>query len=173
MHLRRPLLQTLRPLMTTQHSRLFSKNVPNKLIATLNNKHLFGDDMVLYGNMKTPGIARLTEDKVNLDTLDHNGNTPLMLAASRGYANVCEHLLQKGANHNLKNDAGQNALHLAVLNGHADVVFRLTGHGVDIKEKFDNKTPLQLATGPNRLVIYHHLENLYRIQEKFTRMAKR
>ncbi|CAH1387184.1 RNA polymerase sigma factor RpoD [Candidatus Nitrotoga sp. M5] len=49
----------------------------------------------------------------NLNACDSAGNTPLMLAASRNKANICRILLDAGANPDLVDYSGQNALAIA------------------------------------------------------------
>lgn len=53
---------------------------------------------------------------------DANGRTPLILAATRGHAEVCRLLLDAGADINLQGSDGRNAFAAAQSRGHAPVV---------------------------------------------------
>ena len=78
----------------------------------------------------------------------------LSYAASLGYADICEYLLDElKVDGNKINGMGQNALHLAAMTGNADTISVLVSHNVcDINEK-DNEgnTPVLLATKKNNL----------------------
>jgi plastocyanin len=62
------------------------------------------------------GEEKLLKDLVDLaedlDAQDHEGTTPLMLAAGTGYANAVKILVSGGANLELKNSSGQTAYDL-------------------------------------------------------------
>jgi hypothetical protein len=76
--------------------------------------------------------ACLTTDKISdcypsgcceeLDHQDQYGFTPLHYAAMGGFIEIAVILLQRGAGRSVTNSQGQTALHLAVENGHQDVV---------------------------------------------------
>ena len=57
------------------------------------------------------------------------GTTALMAAALRGYAAVCQSLLEEGADVDAVNDQNQTALSFAASQGYRDVVFVLLDHG--------------------------------------------
>ena len=57
------------------------------------------------------------------------GTTALMGAALRGYATVCQALLEEGADIDAVNDQNQTALSFAASQGHRDAVFVLLDHG--------------------------------------------
>ena len=57
------------------------------------------------------------------------GTTALMGAALRGYAAVCQSLLEEGADIDAVNDQHQTALSFAASQGYRDVVFVLLDHG--------------------------------------------
>jgi ankyrin repeat protein len=57
------------------------------------------------------------------------GTTALMGAALRGYAAVCQSLLEEGADVDAVNDQNQTALSFAASQGYRDVVFVLLDHG--------------------------------------------
>lgn len=56
-----------------------------------------------------------------LDVMDRNQLTPLMLAASKGKADVVKYLIRIGADVTLKGEDGMTALHMAAKSGHLEV----------------------------------------------------
>lgn len=64
-----------------------------------------------------------------LNVMDNYGNTPLHWAAVKNQAGSVKFLLSKGANPNLRNNSMMAPLHLAVQNGHNEVVKVSVGCG--------------------------------------------
>ena len=68
-----------------------------------------------------------------IDKADNCGDTPLMVAASRGHTSVVSWLLQRGADRRLESVSGswsgKTALAIAVERGHMDTVQVLAGYG--------------------------------------------
>ena len=65
----------------------------------------------------------LSDERVNVNQSDNNGNTALMLAAYYGHAKVVEHLLKdQRVEVNENDNSGYSALSIAALTGHASVV---------------------------------------------------
>ena len=58
----------------------------------------------------------------NVNVVDNNGRSLLMLAASRGYSGICKLLIDAGANLNVTDNQGHDALAIAVNNGYTEVV---------------------------------------------------
>eukprot|EP00758_Cryptobia_borreli_P009038 Tbor_TRINITY_DN5441_c4_g4::TRINITY_DN5441_c4_g4_i3::g.25458::m.25458 len=70
-------------------------------------------------------ILRTAEERnitLGLDNKDSTGWTPLHYAADKGCKEICEALLDEGANINAKDDFKRTALHLAANAGHSDMV---------------------------------------------------
>jgi len=67
---------------------------------------------------------------------DENGNTPLLIAAQRGDAQMVKRLLEQGADVDARNDYGTTALMFASDYGHAEIIRLLLDHGasVDLKD---------------------------------------
>ena len=76
--------------------------------------------------------------------------TPLMSAASSGRADVCQMLIEAGADLNLQNKYGFTALHIACTRGELEVAQALVEAGActDIQTK-DESTPLHFAIEDN------------------------
>ena len=65
---------------------------------------------IINGDM--PTFNKLI-DHVNLDDVDWEGNTALLIAASNGRLNMLKKLIEKGANIYHKNDKGEDFYDLA------------------------------------------------------------
>lgn len=73
------------------------------------------------------------------------GLTLLMMAASKGYADIAEYLIEKGANVNSVNAIKQNALHFAVVHQKPEMVKILVEHETEIKPNTFGITSLMMA----------------------------
>lgn len=69
------------------------------------------------------------------DDSDLSGMTALMVATSRGYAEMVEDLIQRGANVNLKHYSGETALMFAADTGDENTIRVLLGAGADPNAK--------------------------------------
>jgi ankyrin repeat protein len=84
--------------------------------------------------------------KANLNAKDHNGKTPLMVAASNGYKDIIESLLAHNADVNAKDLTNWTALHSAVQFGQVDIVEMLVKKGADVNAAARNgQTPYAMA----------------------------
>ena len=73
--------------------------------------------------------------------------TPLNSAAARGYVDVAYHLLEAGADPNVKQTGEITPLHSAAFNGQVDMIRVLLEHGANLQARNkDGKTPLELAS---------------------------
>ncbi|HTO62978.1 MAG TPA: ankyrin repeat domain-containing protein [Bradyrhizobium sp.] len=95
---------------------------------------------------ETERLVALIAAGTNVNEPDCGGDTPLMLAAARGYANIAAILLRNGADVSARNDEGRTALHQAAYGGHVATVEALLGAGSPINAR-DNggSTPLICA----------------------------
>ncbi|KAH0341788.1 hypothetical protein KCU81_g6011, partial [Aureobasidium melanogenum] len=84
---------------------------------------------------------------LQLNALDSEGATPLMLAAQNGYIRIVEQLVQTQRAHlNAKNPDCATALHLAIEHGHVDIAKALIHHGANVRARdCYHLTPLSLA----------------------------
>ena len=64
----------------------------------------------------------------NVNVVDNNGCSLLMLAASRGHAGICKLLIDAGANLNVTDNQGHDALAIAVNNGYTEIAEMLHKH---------------------------------------------
>ncbi|XP_072017055.1 transient receptor potential cation channel subfamily A member 1-like [Amphiura filiformis] len=75
-------------------------------------------------------VEYLLDMGAELDAIDKNGRTPLLLSTSRGAWRTASFLIQRGASHMNKDDQSRNLMHLIVLSGGNINIF-----GVEIAEK--------------------------------------
>ncbi|XP_071116442.1 26S proteasome non-ATPase regulatory subunit 10-like [Haliotis cracherodii] len=73
------------------------------------------------GNLEK-GKRLLTTPGVNVNCRVGGSWTPVMMAAYKGRSEVVKHLVRKGADVSLKDDNGNNTLHLACVIGHVETV---------------------------------------------------
>jgi len=91
-------------------------------------------------------IRALLDHGADVNSVDNNGWTPLMVASDWGQTTLIELLLNKGANINAKKTDGKTALMIAAEGGKSEGVELLLKNGADLRAK-DNlgKTALMLA----------------------------
>lgn len=89
--------------------------------------------------------ALLEQDPAQIDSLNANGSTPLIVAASVGQDKVVDYLLNKGADIQAVNKMGMSALHYAVNGEHLEVVKRLIEKGADVNIQSMMGSPLHRA----------------------------
>jgi ankyrin repeat protein len=83
----------------------------------------------------------------NVDILDHDGRTPLMLAVEQGHISEVQDLIAHGAQTNLTDAHGATILHHAVRSGSLEMVrWLMNNTKINSNVKDDqNKTPLQIS----------------------------
>jgi ankyrin repeat protein len=90
----------------------------------------------------------------NLNIRDHNGNTPLIWAASEGNEQLVEALLDQGALVNMQNFVGETALFLAAARGFDRICALLIENGGDTRlATIDGATPIHMAAACGHLEI--------------------
>jgi len=90
------------------------------------------------------------ESGQDVNSRDDKGQTPLIIAATRGHTRICSILLNAGANPDLKNFSGFTALDMAISQKHSEIS--------DLLQKFSRKAPLssnrlQPAGDPSRFCL--------------------
>ncbi len=101
-------------------------------------------------------IRWLLQNGANVNYLDAQGNTPLMVAAWEGHGNLVDLLIKCGAVVNGKNRFGFTALVLAVHYQREAIVKRLLLSGADVNETYET----QGALLKNPLVVAGYHDNI-------------
>ena len=92
------------------------------------------------------GVTQMLDAGECVNSLDAEGNSPLICAAEEGHEDIVELLLRHGADVQARNVMNESALHVAAWNGHAGVVSALLAHGAAVNQPGpDGETPLLLA----------------------------
>jgi ankyrin repeat protein len=102
---------------------------------------------------KVKALLKANPDLVN--SKDSNGETPLHIAAAKGYKDVAELLLANKADVNAKDSTDETPLHDAATDGHKEVVKLLLANRADVNAKDnDGLTPLhEAASQPQKGVL--------------------
>ena len=89
----------------------------------------------------------LLDHQANIELRDANGFTPLLLAAKRGYGDMIDLLLSRGADINAGvQSSGQTVLHLTTLQGSKSLTEQLLARGAKVNAPdASGKTPLYVA----------------------------
>ncbi len=108
-------------------------------------------DAALNGQMDV--VKNAMEQTGDVDTVNENGHTPLMLAAYNGHTAIVKLLLEKGANVNLKDPEGRSPLMFAASGPFAETVKLLLEHGADVNlaDNGEHFTPLMYAAAEGQL----------------------
>lgn len=108
---------------------------------------------VRAGNLEE--VARLIAQGVAVDARDSLGSTPLIDAAWTGNAEICQFLIEHGADVNAQHrEAGSTALEYAVLTGRVAVVKLLLAASARVDTPYrDQQTVLHLAAARGNLQI--------------------
>ena len=90
-----------------------------------------------------------------VDTAKQGGETPLMAAVKRGITDLAGAILRRGADiKSLEPGTGRTLLHIASLNGHADMADLLLARGIDPAAKDGNgKTALDYAVSHGQATV--------------------
>lgn len=92
-------------------------------------------------------INILLSEGTKIDTVDRQGNTPLMVAAKVGNTRIIDIILSHEPNINKQNKSGDTALMIAAETGQLPVVKKLVNHGAEISMRDqDGNTALMLAS---------------------------
>jgi ankyrin repeat protein len=100
-------------------------------------------------------IHILVNQPIDIDLQDRNGNTALIYICQKKYEYteiVREFLLKHNVNINIKNKAGNSALHIAVFNNHLEIVkLLLLNHAdINIKNSEGNTVLMMASSSANR-----------------------
>lgn len=80
-----------------------------------------------------------------VESLDSNGNSPLILAARAGHLEICKLLIKAGCSPITTGENDRNALHVAASAGYDEIVILFKADALLNEEDKDGKTALMLA----------------------------
>lgn len=119
--------------------------IPENLLGLLSETLTIQQAIMTENIQLITKIIEVKRSEINL--IDESGISALYLASSAGNLNICNILIENGADIELQNSEGLNALHYASFEGHLNVVERLIGlepNLIDIKTN-KNLTPYDVA----------------------------
>ena len=94
-------------------------------------------------------VTSLLQKGLDVDSVDREGDTLLMMAAKEGNVNVIRALLSRKPKVGAQNSLGESALMFASIKGHLEVVKLLLAEGAQIDQA--GWTPLMYAASMNRI----------------------
>ncbi|KAI9185742.1 hypothetical protein LWI28_010266 [Acer negundo] len=89
----------------------------------------------------------LEELKLDVDTEDEDGETPILHAARQGHTETTKYLFEHGANPAIASNLGATALHHSAGIGNIELLMYLLLKGVEVDSQSDSGTPLIWAAG--------------------------
>ena len=111
---------------------------------TLNPEGAHGLILAIREPSPKAAMVLIDASKINLNTFNALGESPLMLAALKGQLAMSDKLVKKGAD---VNKPGWTPLHYAASNGHVEVIKLLLEHHAYIDAESPNgSTPLMMAS---------------------------
>lgn len=124
-------------------------NLERTLYNALRKATFFGNAVVLRTLLEYGAVVHLASDMKD---------TPLMIAASKGYILISEILIHNHAHINHKNLDGNTAVHFAAQNGHCDLINLLRRNGAIINVVCEEgQTPLFVAASNGHLKALKYL----------------
>ncbi|CAL1382831.1 unnamed protein product [Linum trigynum] len=103
----------------------------------------------------------LEELKLDVDTKDEDGETPLLHAAQQGHNDTAKYLLERGASPKIPSDMGATALHHCAGTGNIELLKYLLSKGMEVDLDSDAGAPLVWAAGNGqkealKVLLEHH-----------------
>ncbi|CAM8987042.1 unnamed protein product [Rhodiola kirilowii] len=103
----------------------------------------------------------LEELKLDVNTRDDDGETPLVHATRQGHTETAKYLLEFGADPAIASDMGTTALHHSAAIGNVELLRLFLLKGIDVDAQSDSGTPLIWAAGHDqhdavRVLLEHH-----------------
>ncbi|XP_031268814.1 serine/threonine-protein phosphatase 6 regulatory ankyrin repeat subunit C isoform X1 [Pistacia vera] len=89
----------------------------------------------------------LEELKLDVNTQDEDGETPILHAARQGHTETVKYLFEHGANPAIPSNLGATALHHSAGIGNIELLTYLLSKGVEVDSQSDSGTPLVWAAG--------------------------
>ena len=107
----------------------------------------FSDDLITNENAEAPKCFKfLIENNADVNAKNPDGETPLLVAVKNEALKLVELFLANGADVNTKDYNGKSPLHWALTMESKEIVKLLLDHKADVNSRYDEQTPLQLAS---------------------------
>ena len=87
-------------------------------------------------------VEKFSRQPNEFNRKNNQGETPLHVAIPTENIEMCELLIEGGADVNIRDNKGQTALHIASEEGHSEVVKLLINAGADVNIKDKNGPPI-------------------------------
>jgi len=122
---------------------------------------LLADNLIeAVANIDQVSVNVLLAEGASVETVDQNGNTPLMIAAKVGNPRIVKMILAHNPDVNRKNNEGNSALMIAAEHGQVFVAEQLLANGADRYAKNSNGfTPLEIAKRNGHAAVIDLLRN--------------
>jgi ankyrin repeat protein len=122
----------------------------------------------IENSLQNSDVDVSSEESVDLgmDYKKESGFTPLHIAVSDGYLDICQMLLEHRADVHARDSSGNTSLHLAASKDHLEIVRILLKYNAEVNSRNENgSTPLLIAlSGGNidifRLLLVHNADPL-------------
>jgi len=122
-------------------------------------------------------LKQMAAEGRDLEAYDHQGATPLHIAAANGYLRVVECLLDHNVATNVKDNDDWQPVHAAACWGHLEVLELLVHHGADLNAKTKHEeTPADICEDPElreRILQLRSEQETRRLQETKKRGVNR
>lgn len=102
----------------------------------------------------------IQNDKSLINSVNHLNSTPLILAAFENQPEICEFLIDNGADLNLLSRNGSSAIHFAALKGNLNLTKKLCEKGAKVNV-WNNRgrNPIHYATISGNIELFEYLES--------------
>jgi ankyrin repeat protein len=133
-------------------------NIPILYMASIKSNAEKSPLSLAVSNGDVEKVRVLLQNGTDVNELDHNGDTSIMVASYNGNVELAQLLVEEGADITKENDE-TNALLLAIFKGNLEIVKILIEAGADteLPIRDDHTTPLLMAAGTDHLEIVESL----------------
>lgn len=141
-------------LMESGKKILQQKKEQEPRLGTTNNLPVYTElhHVAFSGSNERTALENASYEHIN--RRDHNGNTPLIWAASQGSEQLVEALVDQGAMVNLQNFVGETALYLAAARGYEKICALLMENGADSRlATLEGSTPVHIAAAGGHMEV--------------------
>lgn len=130
--------KTAEDLLIELRSKKFNENKVSKMLETIDvntkdsNNQNFLHKIIPDNNIES--VKALIKNKIEINALDINEKTPLLVASQYGYLDAIEALLNSGADANIRTNCGHSPLYEAILANKYNAYFMLKKHTTNLNQ---------------------------------------